>query len=159
MLPCPPESTSMPGKPLAGPGFRSDEQLSSNLTLSVHVSCLGWTWSDHGGSKPWPQKGDFFFSCAGTAQSLQMLPVLGNIFLFSLRDESCLHFPKPYKRLRAAWSSMAEPGFSRWGQLWPVPLTPGKPHLQLLWGRTCPVDNRTNPLSLDAEKYHPLSLL
>lgn len=157
VFPCSPESTSMPGKPLAGPGFRGDEQLSGNLTSSMHTSCLGWTWADRGGSKPWPEKGDFF-SCAGTALSLWSLPVLGNIFLYPPREESCLHFLRPYEGSRAAWSSTAEPGPSQQGQPWLVMLTPGKPHLQLLPGRTCPVDNRSSPLSLHAEKYHSLSL-
>jgi len=49
VFPCPPESTAMPGKPLAGPGCRGDEQLAGDLTLSVHVSCLGRARSDHGG--------------------------------------------------------------------------------------------------------------
>jgi len=43
--------------------------------------------------------------------------VLGNIFLFHLREESCLHFPEPSQGSRAAWSSLAaEPGPSRWGR-------------------------------------------
>lgn len=36
----PPENTSVPGKPLAGPEFKGEEQLSCNLTPSVHISCL-----------------------------------------------------------------------------------------------------------------------
>lgn len=60
------------------------EQLWRDLTLSVHVPCLGRAQSDHGGkirqsgNQPWPQKAGF---SAALAQ-LGALLVLGNIFLF-----------------------------------------------------------------------------
>lgn len=49
---------------LAGLGSRGDQQLLGDLTPFLHVLCLGWRWSDHGESKPWPQNGGFY-SCTG----------------------------------------------------------------------------------------------
>lgn len=162
VFPCPPESTSVPEKPLAGPGSRGDEQLSGDLTPSVHISCLGWTWSDHGGkirqsgNKPCTQKGDFFqlHWCSSeppdVACAWKRSP-------FPPREESCLHFPEPYNGSRAAWPLELR-------QLilvlpWPVPLALGKPRLQLLRGKTRPVDNRSSLLPLHTARCVILYML
>lgn len=95
----------MPGKPLAGPEFKDEEQLLGNLTPSVHSTCLDLDrpW----GNKLWPQRG-IFFSWTGTAQNLQTLPTLGNIFFSPKGGKMPFSSPSPIRGQGLCGPSVAE---------------------------------------------------
>lgn len=70
----------------------SKVRSSSGEILPLLCTPPAWTWPGHGGSKLWPQGGNFF-SCTGAARSLQTLPVLGNIF-FSPKEGELPSLPQ-----------------------------------------------------------------
>lgn len=132
VFPCPPERASVPGKPLAGPLSRGSEQLSGHLTPSVHVSCLGRTWSDRGGNKPWSQKGDFFSATLAQPRASRHGLCLEAFFFDGAKLPSL-----PQILLggwRAAWSLLA-------GSALPGATHPGEATFAASQGRTCPVDD------------------
>lgn len=145
LFPCPPENTSVPGKPLAGPEFKGEEQLLCNLTPSVHTSCLDL-------ARPWGEQ------ALATERDFCQLdwhnsepPDIGNIFL-PKGGKLPFSSPSPIKGQRLHGPSVAELDPSRKDH--PSKATFAASPGQDISSR----DKRSSPLSLHTEKYL-LSLL
>lgn len=148
LFPCPPDNTSVPGKPLAGPEFKGEEQLWGNFTPSVPTSCLDL-------ARPWGEQalaaGREFFQLHWRSSEPPDVACTWKHFLFPQGRGAAFTSPSPIRGQGLRGPSMAELDLSRQGH-------PREATFAASLGQdTSSGDNRSSPLSLHTEE-HLLSL-